>query len=131
MLRSGINLGGEPSGHIIFSDLSLAGDGIITVLQMLRLMAETREPFERLVGGLKQFPQVIRNVRVNEKLPMESLPPVARAIEEGRQAFGERGRVVVRYSGTEPMARVKEGEHAEAVELHAKRIAEAIDLVLG
>jgi len=132
MLRSGMNLGGEPSGHIIFSDLSLAGDGIITLLQMLRLMAETREPFERLAGGLKQFPQVIRNVRVKEKPPMESLPPVARAIEEGRQAFGERGRVVVRYSGTEPLARVMvEGEHAEAVELHARRIAEAIDLVLG
>ncbi len=132
MLRSGINLGGEPSGHIIFSDLSLAGDGIITLLQVLRVLAETGEPFDRLVSGLKPFPQVIRNVRVREKLKLESIPQVARAIEECRREFGERGRVVVRCSGTEPLARVMvEGEQSEAVERHAARIAEAIDSVLG
>ncbi len=132
MLRSGINLGGEPSGHLIFSDLSLAGDGIITLLQVLQLFAETQEPFDRLVSGLKKFPQVIRNVRVREKPPIESIPEVARAIEDCQREFGDRGRVVVRYSGTEALARVMvEGEQAEAVERHAARIAEAIDSVLG
>ncbi len=132
MLRSGINLGGEPSGHLIFSDLSLAGDGIITLLQVLQLLAETQEPFDRLVSGLKKFPQIIRNVRVREKPPIESIPKVTRAIEECRREFGDRGRVVVRYSGTEALARVMvEGEQSEAVERHAAIIAEAFDSVLG
>ncbi len=132
MLRSGINLGGEPSGHIIFSDLSLAGDGMITLLQMLRLLGETQQPFGQLVAGLRQFPQIIRNVRVREKPPLVSIPQVACAMEECRREFGARGRLVVRYSGTEPVARVMvEGEQAEAVERHAARIAEAIHAVLG
>ncbi len=132
MLRSGINLGGEPSGHIIFSDLSLAGDGILTLLQLLRLLAEDGKPFETLIGGLKQFPQILRNVRVRAKPAIDSLPEVARAVEACRREFAERGRVVVRYSGTEPLARVMvEGESAEAVERHVARIAAAIDTALG
>jgi phosphoglucosamine mutase len=132
MLRSGINVGGEPSGHIIFSDISLAGDGIVTLLQILRLLTETGRPFEELVAGLKQFPQIIRNVRVREKLPLDSIPEVAGAIEECRSQMGKRGRVVVRYSGTEKLARVMvEAEQAAAVERHAKSIADAIDRALG
>ncbi len=132
MLRSGINLGGEPSGHLIFGDLSLAGDGIITLTQMLRLMAETRSSLDRLIEGLTLFPQVIRNVRVREKPPMESIPELSDAIRNCRREFGDRGRVVVRYSGTEPLARVMvEGERAEAVERHAARIAALIDAALG
>ena len=132
MLRSGINLGGEPSGHIIFAHLSLAGDGIITLLEVLRLMAETRQPFEELTRTFKPFPQIIRNVRVKEKAPLESIPEVARAIAACRSEIGERGRVVVRYSGTEPLARVMvEGGEAAMVEYHAARIAHAIDSALG
>ena len=132
MLRSGINLGGEPSGHIIFSDVSLAGDGIITLLEILRLLDETAHPFTELVSGLRQFPQIIRNVRVREKLPLDSIPEVARAIAACRDEFVDRGRVVVRYSGTEPLARVMvEAEQAEAVERHAARIAQAIESKLG
>ncbi len=132
MLRSGINLGGEPSGHIIFSDLSLAGDGLITLLEVLRLMTETGKPFDELVRGLKPFPQIIRNVRVREKPPLESIPEVEGAVAECRREVGERGRVVVRYSGTEKVARVMvEAEQAEAVERHASKIARAIDSVLG
>ncbi len=132
MLRSGINLGGEPSGHIIFADLSLVGDGIITFLQVLRMLAETGKSLDELVSGFKPFPQIIRNVRVREKPALESIPEVARAINECRQEFGGRARVVVRYSGTEPLARVMvEGEQAEAVERHAARIAEAIGSALG
>jgi phosphoglucosamine mutase len=132
MLRSGINLGGEPSGHIIFADLSLAGDGLVTLLQVLRILAETGRPLEELVGSLPLFPQLIRNVRVREKPPLDSIPEVAQAIEKCRKEVGERGRVVVRYSGTERLARVMvEADRQALVERHAERIAAAIDSVLG
>jgi phosphoglucosamine mutase len=132
MLRSGISLGGEPSGHLIFADLSLAGDGMLTLLEVLRLLAETRQPFSQLVQGFRPFPQVIRNVRVREKPPLESIPSVAQAIAQCRSELGKRGRVVVRYSGTEPLARVMvEAEEAEVVETHTARIAGAIDSALG
>jgi phosphoglucosamine mutase len=132
MQRSGINLGGEPSGHIIFAHLSLAGDGIITFLEVVRLMAETRQPFEELTRTFEPFPQKIQNVRVKAKAPLESLPEVARAISECRSEMGEQGRVVVRYSGTEPLARVMvEAREPGMVEYHAARIAQAIESALG
>ena len=132
MLRSGINLGGEPSGHIIFSDISLAGDGIVTLLQILRLMTECDKPLGDLVRELKQFPQIIRNVRVREKLPLDSIPEICRAMDECKDELADRGRLVVRYSGTEKLARVMvEAEQAEVVERHAAQIAEAIDRTLG
>ena len=132
MLRSGINLGGEPSGHIIFSDISLTGDGLITLLQVLRLLDETGKSLSELAGPLRQFPQVIRNVRVRERLPLESIPEVAGAVSEFQSEVGDRGRVVVRYSGTEPLARVMvEAEEADVVERHAAGIAVAIDSALG
>ncbi|MFB3922307.1 MAG: phosphoglucosamine mutase [Terriglobia bacterium] len=132
MLNSGINLGGEPSGHIIYSDISLTGDGFITLLQILRVLEETGESLEDLVNELKQFPQIIRNVRVRKKPPLETLPTVTHAVAECRREFGERGRVIVRYSGTEKVARVMvEAEEAEVVERHAARIASAIEADLG
>jgi len=132
MQRSGISLGGEPSGHIIFAHLSLAGDGIITLLEVVRLMAETGQSFEELTRAFQPFPQIIENVRVREKAPLETLPEVARAIEDCRSEIGEQGRVVVRYSGTEPLARVMvEAEAARMVKYHAARIAQAIEFALG
>ena len=106
MLRSGANLGGEPSGHIIFADRSLAGDGLVTLLEMLRIMTETGQEFAEVVRGLHPFPQKITNVRVREKPPLESVPGVGEALAACRDELGKRGRVVVRYSGTEPVARV-------------------------
>ena len=132
MLRSGVNLGGEPSGHIIFAHLSLAGDGMITLLEVIRLMAETGQPFEELTRTFKPFPQIIQNVRVKEKTPLESIPEVTRAIAECKNEIGEQGRLVVRYSGTEPLARVMvEATERAMVEHHAARIAQAIDSALG
>ncbi|MEJ2009762.1 MAG: phosphoglucosamine mutase, partial [Acidobacteriota bacterium] len=126
MLGSGYNLGGEPSGHIIFADLSLAGDGIITLLQMLRLLGDTGASFTELVSGLKQYPQVIRNVKVRQKQPLESIPKVAQTIEASCNELGEAGRIIVRYSGTEPLARVMvEAEDEATVERHVTRIAGA------
>ncbi len=132
MLRSGINLGGEPSGHIIFSDISLAGDGIVTMLELLVLLAETEERLDERVQGLRQFPQIIRNVAVVERPPLDSIPAVAQAIAQHRRRFGDRGRVVVRYSGTESLARVMvEAEDSEAVEQAASQIAAAINSTIG
>ena len=132
MLRSGYNLGGEPSGHIIFADLSLAGDGIITLLQMLRILGETGATFTEAVSGLQQYPQVIRNVPVREKPALESIPEVARAIEASTRELGGSGRIVVRYSGTEPLARVMvEAQDASAVERHAGRITRTIEAAIG
>ncbi len=132
MLRSGISLGGEPSGHIIFSDLSLAGDGMITLLEVLGLIAGAGKSFDELLHGYQPFPQLIRNVRVREKPPLESIPSVARAIAECSQEMGKQGRVVVRYSGTETLARVMvEGAHAAAVEKHTAGIAGAIKAAIG
>jgi len=132
MLRSGSNLGGEPSGHIIFADVSLAGDGIITLLEVLRWMDATGRTLSELVSPVKQFPQIIRNVPVRERVPLESIAEVESAVSEFRGEVGSRGRVVVRYSGTEPLARVMvEAEEADVVERHAQRIASAIDAALG
>ena len=132
MLRSGYNLGGEPSGHIIFADLSLAGDGIITLLQILRILGETGASFTETVSGLRMYPQVIRNVPVREKRPLESIPEVARAIETCSAELGDAGRIVVRYSGTEPMARVMvEAQETAAVENHAAHITKAIEAAIG
>ena len=132
MLRSGINLGGEPSGHLIFADISLAGDGFITLLHVLWLLSETGQSLDALVRDYRPFPQIIRNVKVRERQPLENIAAIAQAIEQCREALGERGRVVVRYSGTEPLARVMvEAEDAAAVEHHTARIAGAIDAALG
>ncbi|MGH9396325.1 MAG: phosphoglucosamine mutase [Terriglobia bacterium] len=132
MLRSGINLGGEPSGHIIFSDVSPAGDGFVTLIEMLRLMAGTGKPADELVRNYTPFPQLIRNVAVQEKPPLESVPEVAGALARCEDEMKGRGRVVLRYSGTEPLARVMvEGDRAAAVERHATEIAAAIEKTLG
>jgi len=132
MLRSGANLGGEPSGHIIFADQSLAGDGLITLLQVLRIMAESGKTLEELVHGYFPLPQLIVNVRVRTKPALESIPEVAEAIESCQHSIDGNGRVVVRYSGTEPLARVMvEAEDGAAVERHAETIAGAIESAIG
>ena len=132
MLRSGANLGGEQSGHIIFRDLATTGDGLLTVLQVLRLLAERKRPLEELVDGLKFFPQTIRNVRVREKAPLESLPQVIEQIQAGEKRLGSSGRLLVRYSGTESLVRVMvEAESAEEVEQVASAIARALEESLG
>lgn len=132
MLRSGINLGGEPSGHIIFSDVSTAGDGFVTLIEMLRLIAVTGRTADDLVRDYTPFPQLIRNVAVEEKPPLESVPEVAAALARCKNDLQGKGRVVLRYSGTEPLARVMvEGERPDAVEQHAAEIAAAIEKTLG
>jgi len=131
MLRSGANLGGEQSGHIIFLDDATTGDGLLTALKIACLVA-LRGPLDELVRGLKVYPQTIVNIQVKSKPPLESLPVVSAAIEKATRALGATGRVVVRYSGTEPKARVMvEAERAEDVRLWAEALASAIRTAIG
>jgi phosphoglucosamine mutase len=131
MLRSGANLGGEQSGHIIFLDDATTGDGLLTALKIACLFT-LRGPLDELVRGLKVFPQTIVNVNVKSKPPLESLPVVSAAIDKATKALGAAGRIVVRYSGTEPKARVMvEAEHAEDVALWSETLAAAIRATIG
>src|SRR5437879_2409015 len=131
MLRSGANLGGEQSGHIIFLDDATTGDGLLTALKMACLVA-LRGPLDKLVNGLKIYPQTILNVKVRTKPPLESLPEVASRLAEANRALGDSGRIVLRYSGTEPLVRVMvEAERAEAVERWAQALAAAIRSSIG
>lgn len=132
MLRTGANLGGEQSGHIIFSDLATTGDGLLTALQVLKIMAEQGRSLDQLVRDLKVFPQVIRNVRVRERVPLEHIPAVMEAIEATRERLGGAGRVVVRYSGTELLVRVMvEAETQAQVDENASTIVQAVEQSIG
>lgn len=132
MIRRGSNLGGEQAGHIVFFDDSVAGDGMLTAVKICTIVQESGRPLESWISDLEIFPQVLKNIRVREKKPLEEIPSVARAIAEAEKFFGSAGRVLVRYSGTEPLARVMiEGRRAEDVELYAERIADAIRQELG
>lgn len=131
MLKSGNNLGGEQSGHIIFLDDSPAGDGLLTAVKVSSLVA-LHGSLESLVEGYKDYPQVIRNVRVKSKPALDSLPGVRRALAEAEATLGENGRVVLRYSGTEPLVRVMvEAEQSRDVERFSRSIAEAVEEAIG
>jgi len=131
MRRSGANLGGEQSGHIIFLDDAATGDGLLTALKIACLVA-LRGPLDELVAGLKVFPQTIVNVKVRSKPPLESLPEVSSALAQANRSLGDSGRIVLRYSGTEPLARVMvEAERAEDVERWSETIAFAIQSSIG
>ena len=131
MLKSGNVIGGEQSGHIIFLDDSPAGDGLLTAVKIASLVS-TRGKIESLVEGLKDYPQTIVNVKVKSKPPLESLPEVSRALAEAQSALGENGRVVLRYSGTEPLARVMvEAEHAADVQRFSQSLANALRSSIG
>ena len=131
MLRSGNVLGGEQSGHVIFLDDSPAGDGLLTALKIASLVS-MRGGMEPLVEGLKDYPQVIVNVKVKTKPALESIPQVAGALADAHKALGDNGRIVLRYSGTEPLARVMiEAEHEADVKRYSESIAAAIRTTIG
>src|SRR5215470_16493574 len=131
MLRSGSVLGGEQSGHIIFLEDSPAGDGLLTAVKIASLVS-MHGKLETLIDGLKDYPQVILNVKVKSKPPLESLPEVSRALAEAQSALGDNGRVVLRYSGTEPLARVMvEAEHEADVQRFSKSLADALRSAVG
>jgi phosphoglucosamine mutase len=132
MQKNRAALGGEQSGHIIFLDDATTGDGLLTALHVLSVIGRARKSLSELVADLKVFPQVIKNVRVREKKPLMDIPEVAHSIRHAEQALDGTGRVVVRYSGTEALARVMiEAESEHEMHRHADSIVAAIQRALG
>jgi phosphoglucosamine mutase len=132
MLEHHAALGGEQSGHILLPHLATTGDGLLTALVVLDLIARTGKSIEALTADLKVFPQVIVNVKVREKRPLDSIPAVVAAIRAAEEELADSGRVVIRYSGTEALARVMiEAESEALMHHHANAIADAIRQELG
>jgi phosphoglucosamine mutase len=132
MLEHHAALGGEQSGHILLPHLATTGDGLLTALVVLDLIARTGKSIEALTADLKVFPQVIVNVKVREKRPLDSIPAVVAAIRAAEEGLADSGRVVIRYSGTEALARVMiEAESEALMHHHANAIADAIRQELG
>jgi phosphoglucosamine mutase len=133
MLKTGATLGGEQSGHIIFRDGdATTGDGLFTALRLMDIVVRSGKPLAELVGDLKVFPQKIQNVRVREKIPFAQIPAVQSAIDAAERALNGNGRVVVRYSGTEALARVMvEAESEEKMRSLTAGIAAEIQKALG
>lgn len=132
LLRSGAVMGGEQSGHIIFPRLSLAGDGMITTLSLLRAMRHHDKTLAELTAGFQRYPQILVNIPVREKIPFSEVPAIQRRALEIETHLGERGRLLLRYSGTEALARVMiEGESESEVRLQAESLGEVIRAELG
>ncbi len=132
MVRMGAALGGEQSGHVIFREYATTGDGILTALRVFEIARRAGLGLDDLVADLQVFPQKLVNVRVRERKSLEETPKVAEEIRRAEEAFAGDGRVLVRFSGTEPLARVMvEGADQEKVDLFSDRIAEAIRHAMG
>lgn len=132
MRAGGYNLGGEQSGHLVFLDHNTTGDGLITALQTLAILRRTGRSLSDLVADIERFPQVLVNVRIAEKRPLESLPALQAEVAKVEKALDGRGRILIRYSGTEPKARVMvEGEDEAKVREYAEQIALQLQRSLG
>ena len=132
MMKNNLNVGGEQSGHMIFRDFTTTGDGIISALQILRVMVESGKPLSELKKCLTKYPQAQRNLRVREKTPLEKLPAVMQLVDEAERELNGAGRVLLRYSGTEPKIRLLiEGRDSEHINTRADRIADLIKETIG
>jgi phosphoglucosamine mutase len=132
MRSGGYNLGGEQSGHVVFLDHNTTGDGLLTGLQALAILRRKDKPLSELVGDVERFPQVLVNVRVAEKRPIEDMPVVCDAIKKVEAELAGKGRVLIRYSGTEPKIRVMvEGEDEDRVQGYARDLADLLKRALG
>jgi len=132
MRQGGFNLGGEQSGHIIFLDYNTTGDGLITALQVLAIMQRSGKRLSELLEGFERFPQVLINVTVAKKTPIEELPTLVAAIRQAEEDFAGNGRILIRYSGTESMARVMvEGNDAGTVSRVAEELADELRRALA
>jgi len=131
MQRIGANLGGEQSGHILFLDDATTGDGMLTAIKMASLVA-LRGSLDALIADLKIYPQTIVNVRVKSKPPLETLVGVSKTLADAERSLGKSGRVVLRYSGTEPLARVMvEAERDEDVRRWSDALATSLRTSIG
>jgi phosphoglucosamine mutase len=132
MLRRGAILGGEQSGHIIFHRYATAGDGMLTALRVFEVMRQAGAGLDELTQEIQVYPQRLVNVRIKQRKRLEDLPAVVAEIRAAEDSFGDSGRVLVRFSGTEPLARVMvEGPELARVEAFANRIASSIRNELG
>ena len=132
MLAGGYNLGGEQSGHVVFLDHSTTGDGMITALSILGIMVRSGRSLCDLARVMQRFPQELVNVRVRSKPPFDEIAGVCALVQDVERRLGERSRVLLRYSGTELLARVMvEGEDAASVKEAAAEIAEAVRVAIG
>lgn len=132
MREHGYNLGGEQSGHLIFLDHASTGDGMNSALQVLSIMARTGKKLSELAQGFQRFPQALLGIRVTERKPIESLPSLQRAIRKVEAELGDRGRVLIRYSGTELLARIMvEGESEDSVQAIAQHLADELARALA
>jgi phosphoglucosamine mutase len=132
MVQRKLNLGGEQSGHIIYRDFTTTGDGIISALQVLRIMHKTGQPLSKLKMCLKKYPQAQRSLVVKEKPPLAELARVMKLVSEAEKELSGKGRVLLRYSGTEPKIRLLiEGREFDKIDKQANRIADAIQQAIG
>ena len=132
MLAGGYNLGGEQSGHIIFLDNNTTGDGLISALQVLAVMKQTGKPLSELSACMTTYPQVLVNVRVKERRDLSLIPEIAKRMTEIEKKLDGTGRLLVRYSGTEPKVRVMiEGEDEKEIRALAEDLAGVIKAQLG
>lgn len=132
LLKTGSELGGEQSGHIIFPEISLVGDGMMTALLVLRAITEKGVPLSKAAAGFVQYPQVLINVKVGEKRPFDDVPAIAAAAKQIESELGDDGRLLLRYSGTENLARVMiEGKDQASIEAQARRLANVIETALS
>lgn len=132
LLKNGGSIGGEQSGHIIFPEISLAGDGMISALEVLRVMAESNRSLSDLASGFVRYPQILLNIRVASKPPLDSIEPIKTAIAAVENELGNNGRLLVRYSGTENLARVMiEGQDEISIRHQAESLAQLIKERIG
>ncbi|HEX2269511.1 MAG TPA: phosphoglucosamine mutase [Pyrinomonadaceae bacterium] len=132
LLRRNASLGGEQSGHVILPELSLAGDGMITALSLVRALRESERSLGQATAEFQAYPQILVNVRVREKRPFGELPAAKAAVDEVEKQLEDKGRLLLRYSGTEPLARIMiEGEHQDEIQAYAQKIAAAIEQEIG
>jgi phosphoglucosamine mutase len=128
----GYALGGEQSGHVIVAEHLFTGDGVVTALSVLRVMAETGRSLRDLASVLVTYPQVLVNVRVGRRVPVAEVPAIAAAIDSVERRLGKEGRLLVRYSGTEPLLRIMlEGRDQKEIDAWAHEIADAAKGALG
>ena len=132
LLRTGAAVGGEQSGHIIFPRVSLAGDGMVTTIKLLRAVVESQRGLHELTEGFVRYPQVLVNVRVRERRPFTEMTKVGDLIRATESALGEHGRLLLRYSGTELLARVMiEGKEQKQIENLANALADKLKGEIG
>lgn len=132
MRRHNYKLGGEQSGHMIFLDHNTTGDGVITALQVLAIMQQTGKPLSELAGVMTSLPQVLVNVRVRQRVAIDKVPEISSRIQQITAHLGDSGRVLIRYSGTEPLLRIMlEGEDQAEISAMAGEIADLVRLHLG